>query len=180
MCFKVPCRQCGKTGWGGCGMHLASVFAGVPESERCRCKEEAYNSPPISKTPSVKRHAYDPYEEENTRESFARQRVNERISYQPSAYEAPTYQASQENVVKETVAKRQNPNFSIKVFRNRSNVSQARNVNRERVNLPSIRWQSNRKYMWNEMIFFWICHLVDNVWNKIFQGICMVSSVAIT
>ena len=43
--------------------------------------------------------------------------------------------------------KRQNPNFSIKLFRNRSNISQAKYIKNERINLPSIRWQSNKKYI---------------------------------
>ncbi len=35
MCRPVTCRQCGKTTWAGCGMHIASVKAGVPASEWC-------------------------------------------------------------------------------------------------------------------------------------------------
>ncbi|KAJ0085967.1 hypothetical protein Patl1_08762 [Pistacia atlantica] len=26
MCYKVRCSTCGKTGWGGCGNHLSSVY----------------------------------------------------------------------------------------------------------------------------------------------------------
>jgi Na+-translocating ferredoxin:NAD+ oxidoreductase RNF subunit RnfB len=35
MCRSVRCRQCGKTGWAGCGAHVEQVLAGIPTSERC-------------------------------------------------------------------------------------------------------------------------------------------------
>lgn len=40
MCRAVRCSSCGKTGWAGCGAHVDQVMAGVPASERCRCREE--------------------------------------------------------------------------------------------------------------------------------------------
>lgn len=41
MCYPVQCGQCGKTTWGGCGAHVAQVFARVPQEQRCRCNEES-------------------------------------------------------------------------------------------------------------------------------------------
>ena len=35
MCFKVSCSACGKATWAGCGAHITSALAGVPEAERC-------------------------------------------------------------------------------------------------------------------------------------------------
>lgn len=35
MCRAVTCKQCGKTTWAGCGMHVDQVLAGVPQSDRC-------------------------------------------------------------------------------------------------------------------------------------------------
>jgi hypothetical protein len=35
MCRAVTCRQCGKTTWSGCGMHVNQVLARVPASQRC-------------------------------------------------------------------------------------------------------------------------------------------------
>jgi len=35
MCRAKTCRQCGKTGWSGCGQHVDQVLAGVPKSQRC-------------------------------------------------------------------------------------------------------------------------------------------------
>ncbi len=35
MCHPVPCRQCGKTTWSGCGMHVQQVMANVPTNNRC-------------------------------------------------------------------------------------------------------------------------------------------------
>lgn len=35
MCRPVQCKQCGKTTWAGCGMHVDQVMAHVPESDRC-------------------------------------------------------------------------------------------------------------------------------------------------
>lgn len=35
MCRAVNCRQCGKTGWAGCGQHVDQVMSGVPKAQRC-------------------------------------------------------------------------------------------------------------------------------------------------
>ncbi|MBD8507083.1 hypothetical protein HT102_11345 [Hoyosella sp. G463] len=41
MCYPVNCRQCGKTTWSGCGMHVDQVMRGVPKNERCEGHEPA-------------------------------------------------------------------------------------------------------------------------------------------
>ncbi|KAK4840440.1 hypothetical protein QYF36_008811 [Acer negundo] len=38
MCFKVICKQCGRYSWGGCGKHLATVYAGIEEGKHCMCR----------------------------------------------------------------------------------------------------------------------------------------------
>jgi hypothetical protein len=35
MCHPKRCRQCGKTTWAGCGQHVASVKASVPDDQWC-------------------------------------------------------------------------------------------------------------------------------------------------
>ncbi|KAJ0025431.1 hypothetical protein Pint_08587 [Pistacia integerrima] len=35
MCYKVKCSTCGKTGWGGCGNHLPSIYKNIPEGQHC-------------------------------------------------------------------------------------------------------------------------------------------------
>lgn len=35
MCRAVTCKTCGKTTWGGCGNHVASVKASVPAGQWC-------------------------------------------------------------------------------------------------------------------------------------------------
>ncbi len=35
MCSPVPCDECGKTTWAGCGMHVDSVKAIVPPEQWC-------------------------------------------------------------------------------------------------------------------------------------------------
>ncbi len=35
MCRAATCRTCGKTTWAGCGQHVASVKASVPNSQWC-------------------------------------------------------------------------------------------------------------------------------------------------
>ncbi|ORY44828.1 hypothetical protein BCR33DRAFT_716779 [Rhizoclosmatium globosum] len=37
MCSPVPCRQCGKTTWAGCGLHIEAALYGVKEEDRCKC-----------------------------------------------------------------------------------------------------------------------------------------------
>jgi len=41
MCRPVKCRSCGKATYAGCGLHVEQVLAGVPASERCRCREQS-------------------------------------------------------------------------------------------------------------------------------------------
>ncbi len=45
MCSRVKCRSCGKVSWSGCGAHVDAVMRGVPESERCRCRETGVQPP---------------------------------------------------------------------------------------------------------------------------------------
>lgn len=40
MCSQARCRQCGKITWTGCGSHIEMALAGVPDANRCRCKDE--------------------------------------------------------------------------------------------------------------------------------------------
>lgn len=35
MCRPVRCKQCGKTTWAGCGQHVATVRAVVPDDQWC-------------------------------------------------------------------------------------------------------------------------------------------------
>lgn len=35
MCYPVRCRACGKTTWGGCGLHIESVKRLVPQEQWC-------------------------------------------------------------------------------------------------------------------------------------------------
>ncbi|KAG5612899.1 hypothetical protein H5410_024180 [Solanum commersonii] len=39
MCYEVKCSSCGKTGWGGCGRHVPSVYNRIPEGQHCQCKD---------------------------------------------------------------------------------------------------------------------------------------------
>ena len=34
-CFKCKCSGCGKFTWQGCGAHIESALAGVPDKDRC-------------------------------------------------------------------------------------------------------------------------------------------------
>ncbi|ONH96679.1 hypothetical protein PRUPE_7G145500 [Prunus persica] len=38
MCFRVDCKQCGKYSWGGCGKHLATLYASIDEGKHCMCR----------------------------------------------------------------------------------------------------------------------------------------------
>lgn len=38
MCYPVTCSDCGKTSWGGCGLHVDSVMRSVDASDRCACR----------------------------------------------------------------------------------------------------------------------------------------------
>ena len=35
MCHPKPCRTCGKTTWGGCGLHVEAVRMQVPTDQWC-------------------------------------------------------------------------------------------------------------------------------------------------
>lgn len=37
MCARVTCNVCNKPPWAGCGQHVESALAGVPQAERCQC-----------------------------------------------------------------------------------------------------------------------------------------------
>ncbi|KAK3149739.1 hypothetical protein QOZ80_3AG0221970 [Eleusine coracana subsp. coracana] len=39
MCFQVKCGTCGKSTWAGCGRHVASVHAQIPEGQHCACRD---------------------------------------------------------------------------------------------------------------------------------------------
>ncbi|KAL6068417.1 Metallothionein [Balamuthia mandrillaris] len=39
MCYQTKCGKCGKITWGGCGRHIESALRGVPEEQRCHCRE---------------------------------------------------------------------------------------------------------------------------------------------
>lgn len=41
MCRPVRCKQCGKTTWAGCGQHVATVRAVVPDDQWCRGHQNA-------------------------------------------------------------------------------------------------------------------------------------------
>jgi hypothetical protein len=38
MCSRSTCSKCNKPTWSGCGRHIESALAGVPEADRCHCK----------------------------------------------------------------------------------------------------------------------------------------------
>lgn len=40
MCRPATCRNCSKTTWSGCGMHVDDVMSNVPKSQRCSCTAE--------------------------------------------------------------------------------------------------------------------------------------------
>ena len=44
MCSRVKCYQCGKASWSGCGAHVEMVLRGVPEEERCKCRQSQQSS----------------------------------------------------------------------------------------------------------------------------------------
>lgn len=41
MCSPARCRNCGKTTWSGCGMHVEQVMNGVPAAQQCDCNGPA-------------------------------------------------------------------------------------------------------------------------------------------
>ncbi|KAG6773982.1 hypothetical protein POTOM_021331 [Populus tomentosa] len=38
MCYRVGCKQCKKYSWGGCGDHLATLYASMDKGKHCMCK----------------------------------------------------------------------------------------------------------------------------------------------
>ncbi|KAL0424575.1 UNVERIFIED_CONTAM: hypothetical protein Sradi_0992300 [Sesamum radiatum] len=38
MCYRVDCKKCGKHSWGGCGKHLATLYASIDQGKHCMCK----------------------------------------------------------------------------------------------------------------------------------------------
>lgn len=44
MCRRVDCSKCGRPTFAGCGAHVEQVLAGVPASERCRCRQDQASS----------------------------------------------------------------------------------------------------------------------------------------
>ncbi|CAH1413262.1 unnamed protein product [Lactuca virosa] len=38
MCYKVECKKCGLTGWGGCGEHLRPLYASIDTGKHCMCR----------------------------------------------------------------------------------------------------------------------------------------------
>ncbi|KAL4180413.1 hypothetical protein AMTRI_Chr13g125150 [Amborella trichopoda] len=38
MCYQTPCNACGKTTWGGCGKHVASVYRSIEKGKHCVCR----------------------------------------------------------------------------------------------------------------------------------------------
>ncbi|XXG48910.1 hypothetical protein AAC387_Pa02g3232 [Persea americana] len=39
MCHAFKCSTCGKTTWGGCGRHVASVYRQIGQGQHCLCRE---------------------------------------------------------------------------------------------------------------------------------------------
>jgi hypothetical protein len=46
MCYQVKCGACGKPTWAGCGRHVASVHAQIPEGQHCACRDWPGVAPP--------------------------------------------------------------------------------------------------------------------------------------
>lgn len=40
MCYRTECPTCHKPTWAGCGKHIESALAGVPEADRCQCRNK--------------------------------------------------------------------------------------------------------------------------------------------
>ncbi|OEL31571.1 hypothetical protein BAE44_0007410 [Dichanthelium oligosanthes] len=52
MCYQVKCGTCGKPSWEGCGRHVASVHAQIPEGQHCACRDWPGVAPPVGKKPA--------------------------------------------------------------------------------------------------------------------------------
>ena len=55
MCRPVPCSQCHKTTWAGCGQHIEEALRDVPPEKRCTCPRDANQLDPDEVKPSVLR-----------------------------------------------------------------------------------------------------------------------------
>ncbi|CAL4943645.1 unnamed protein product [Urochloa decumbens] len=49
MCYQVKCGSCGKPTWAGCGRHVPSVHAQIPEGQHCACRDWPGVAPPVEK-----------------------------------------------------------------------------------------------------------------------------------
>ncbi|CAN6287263.1 unnamed protein product [Urochloa humidicola] len=49
MCYQVKCGSCGKPTWAGCGRHVASVHAQIPDGQHCACRDWPGVAPPVEK-----------------------------------------------------------------------------------------------------------------------------------
>ncbi|KAJ6997291.1 hypothetical protein NC653_013765 [Populus alba x Populus x berolinensis] len=38
MCYRVECKQCKEYSRGGCGEHLATLYASIDKGKHCMCK----------------------------------------------------------------------------------------------------------------------------------------------
>ncbi|WVZ60080.1 hypothetical protein U9M48_010146 [Paspalum notatum var. saurae] len=47
MCYQVKCGTCGKPTWAGCGRHVASVHAQIPDGQHCACRDWPGVAPPV-------------------------------------------------------------------------------------------------------------------------------------
>ncbi|PQP92497.1 hypothetical protein Pyn_24916 [Prunus yedoensis var. nudiflora] len=57
MCFRVDCKQCGKYSWGGCGKHLATLYASIDEGKHCMCRSWPGVAIPKQGTPTAQQSA---------------------------------------------------------------------------------------------------------------------------
>lgn len=57
MCYKVKCGTCGKPTWAGCGRHVASVHAQIPEGQHCACRD--WPGVALALAPPVEKKASD-------------------------------------------------------------------------------------------------------------------------
>ncbi|KAF9682329.1 hypothetical protein SADUNF_Sadunf05G0097800 [Salix dunnii] len=53
MCYRVECKQCKKYSWGGCGNHLATLYASIDKGKHCMCKSWPGVVVPAAETATV-------------------------------------------------------------------------------------------------------------------------------
>ncbi|KAL4568652.1 hypothetical protein LXL04_024267 [Taraxacum kok-saghyz] len=53
MCYRVECKKCGLTGWGGCGEHLRPLYAAIDKGKHCMCRSWPGVAIPSSNNPSA-------------------------------------------------------------------------------------------------------------------------------